>query len=173
MWKRTYLEKRARGNKPIQWYEEPGLDAGAFATMLGLCIDEANGGTWEAIAIGDSCLFQIRNRELLVRFPMDASGDFDNFPRLLSSLPQKNNEIDNIIRGIGGRWRIHDRFYLATDALAQWFLREFEKGNEPWENLDEMGSQRKSESSEGWIVELRKQKLIRNDDVALLRINLE
>jgi hypothetical protein len=46
--KRQYLAQRERSKKPVQWYEEPGLEAGAFAALLGLVFSPAHAG------IGDS-----------------------------------------------------------------------------------------------------------------------
>ena len=31
--KAGYLKRREAGNRPVQWYEEPGLAAGAFSTL--------------------------------------------------------------------------------------------------------------------------------------------
>ncbi len=62
-WKKNYLNERERCNKPIQWYEEPGLQAGAFSTLLGLVLEDSKEGQsrkWNAIAIGDTCLFHVR-----------------------------------------------------------------------------------------------------------------
>src|SRR5262249_55482937 len=46
-----------RGNEQsgagVPWYLEPGLIQGAFATFLGLVIEE---NSWHALAVGDSCL---------------------------------------------------------------------------------------------------------------------
>src|SRR5688572_16388547 len=33
-WLRRYLRRRERLGRPIQWFEEPGLAAGAFAALL-------------------------------------------------------------------------------------------------------------------------------------------
>jgi hypothetical protein len=38
IWKSSYLHGREKRNRPIQWYEEPGLQAGAFSTFFGLTI---------------------------------------------------------------------------------------------------------------------------------------
>lgn len=140
--------------------------------MLGLVIRESKKRSWEAFAVGDSCLFQVREKELLIRFPVGSSCDFGNFPSLLSSLHKRNADIDKRLLAIGGRWRSGDRFYLATDALAQWFMKEFEQGCEPWTIVDELASQESNQAFEDWMSDLRSKKLIRNDDVTLLRINL-
>ncbi len=54
------------GDAGVPWYLEPGLIQGAFATFLGVVIEETN---WHALAVGDSCLFQVRaGRTCALRF---------------------------------------------------------------------------------------------------------
>jgi hypothetical protein len=52
-------------DRQLPWYAEAKLQHGAFATFLGLAVDRDDSGatTWEAIAIGDSCLFQTCGEE--------------------------------------------------------------------------------------------------------------
>ncbi|WP_163995935.1 protein phosphatase 2C domain-containing protein [Pyxidicoccus caerfyrddinensis] len=61
------------GAKPLPWYAEEKLREGAFATLLGVRLSEQPtvdcSGTWEALAVGDSCLFQLRRGGLLRSFP--------------------------------------------------------------------------------------------------------
>lgn len=172
-WKQSYINKRARIRKPIQWYEEPGLEAGAFSTFLGLRIEDENLNAWQAIAVGDSCLFQVRDNDLIISFPISASKEFGNFPGLLCSNSQKNKKITEIIRSVSGRWAIKDRFYLASDALAQWIIKEHEQGGEPWSILDEFILGGGKNDFLDWLLDLRIQRKIRNDDIALMRIQVD
>src|SRR4051812_21505254 len=41
------------------WFVEARMRQGAFATLLGVRVDAAGG--WEAVAVGDSCLFHVRD----------------------------------------------------------------------------------------------------------------
>lgn len=170
-WKLAYLEYRKRKDNPIRWYEEPGLDNGAFATLLGLRIEELSGGRWHAIGIGDSCLFHVRNERLITHFPIKDSASFNNSPRLLASKASHMEGLESEDMVIEGTWLFKDRFYLATDALSQWFLKEYENGNEPWTMVDDIASSRSS-AFEEWINRLRNQKQIKNDDVTLLEIRI-
>src|SRR5262245_55189804 len=58
-------------NGPTPWFVQDRIQQGAFAAFLGLVLDEAvtwRGGKrkrWRVLAIGDSCLFQIREGKLL------------------------------------------------------------------------------------------------------------
>jgi hypothetical protein len=175
-WRADYLRKRERNNKPIQWYEEPGLEAGAFATFQGLeFVDCGEDGTnrWRAVAVGDACLFQIRGERLLVKFPIENSGDFTNSPSLVASAPARNEKMLAAVKEASGDWQVDDQFFLATDALACWFLRQTEAGGAPWKTLGDFGTRDERQPFLHWMAALRDSKEIRNDDVTLLRLFIE
>ena len=49
--------------RPLPWYAEEKAQQGAFAAFLGLrltCPGRRSPGRWRAMAMGDSCLFQLR-----------------------------------------------------------------------------------------------------------------
>jgi hypothetical protein len=171
-WYQAYIEQRNRRNRPILWYEEPGLRSGAFATILGLRIDEADGGTWKAFAVGDSCLFQVQGQTLTARFPIGSSSEFNNFPALIASDQERNRDLEKKIVKTGGTWQVGDKFFMMSDALAQWFLKEHEQGLKPWDMLGSLGSPDALESFSAWVYSLRTQKAIRNDDTTLLQVSL-
>ena len=56
----------------IPWHGEAKTRAGALATLLGLSIvrqpGSSSGLRWRALAVGDSCLFLVRQDELLLSF---------------------------------------------------------------------------------------------------------
>src|SRR6202035_1577371 len=59
-----YTKDREKRSFPIQWYEEPGLAKGAHATILTAEFRDGRRGrlpAWNATALGDSCLFQVRD----------------------------------------------------------------------------------------------------------------
>src|SRR5260370_36802761 len=62
-----YINEREQRGLPIQWYEEPGLAKGAYATLLVVEFSDGRRGyppRWKAAGIGDSCLFQVRGESL-------------------------------------------------------------------------------------------------------------
>jgi serine/threonine protein phosphatase PrpC len=63
-----------RTAKPLPWYAERKRQQGSFAAFLGLSLEEK--GTWSAFAVGDSCLFQVRNDSLMTCFPIERSDQF-------------------------------------------------------------------------------------------------
>ena len=46
-------------------------------------------GYWKVAAYGDSCIFHIRNSNLIKSFPLSYSSEFNNTPNLISSLKEK------------------------------------------------------------------------------------
>jgi hypothetical protein len=171
-WKHWYLTGRERSRRPIQWYEEPGLEAGAFSSLVGLSLFPRfrnRPGRWRALAVGDSCMFQMRGEKLLKCFPLVHSADFTNSPALVASNPRYRTAA---VRTASGSWRAGDRFYLMTDALASWFIRESEQGKCPWSTLRGFRTSDRPGDFSAWVQDLRRDRDIRNDDVTFLRIDL-
>lgn len=167
----AYLEERDRNERPIQWFEEPGLEKGAFATLLGVAFatdPDPTGGQWEATAVGDSCLFQVRDGELLSAFPIKSSSEFDSTPKLV---PSRTCDADKVLAAVDvqrGEWRSGDTFFLATDAVAATFLAAYESGGAPWEGLSAV----RPEAFPAFVASLRDGRSLRNDDVTVMRIEV-
>jgi hypothetical protein len=169
--------RRLVGREPLPWYAEEKLRDGAFSSLLGLTIgrefrgDESE-GPWEAFAIGDSCLFQVRDGELIARFPLDQAELFDNRPVLVSTVASRNGRLDEALRVADGQWVNGDVFYLMTDALACWFLRRWELRSNPLFFLNEVQTQA---DFERLVDEQRADstddgaRMLKNDDVTLVR----
>jgi hypothetical protein len=170
------LQKRWRSAvswRPLPWYAEQKLQAGAFAAMLGLQLRGANvTGTWHAIAMGDSCLFHLRADGLLNSFPVADSRCFNNRPRLISTNPAYNSAAAAYLRAITSTWQSGDSFYLMTDALACWFLGQVETGGNPCRILQSFDRNDQVQDFSSFVQDSRNSKLMRNDDVTFVRIDL-
>lgn len=170
---RCYLESRRAARRPIEWFEEPGLDRGAHATVLGVELDwSPEGGlTWVAESLGDSCLFQVRGDELVAAFPLQDAAAFDNAPKLV---PTQSKQLDRVVASLeqaSGTCRDGDVLYLATDALAAWFLAAASAGDAPWRELAAIPSG-DAEGFAEWALGRRDAGLMRNDDVTVLRVEV-
>jgi protein phosphatase 2C-like protein len=158
----------------LPWYGEEKRDQGAFATFLGLAIEKSAtkpGGRWKAWAVGDSCLFQVREKELLGAFPVERAAAFGNQPALLCSRAGTRKE--PAVQQAKGIWEPGDQLFLMTDALAQWFLQRHEAQKEPWQSLVFRLADAKPDAAlTGYIDGLRDRSEMRNDDVTLLAIRL-
>ena len=172
--KRWLLGVRRR---PLPWYAEAKMEVGAFAALLGLQLiaDDVEGnkcGSWEAIALGDCCLAHMRGETLVDLFPISHSMDFNNRPMLLSSNAAYNESTARQLLSIQGNWMPEDAFYLMTDALAAWFLCQVEVGRKPWAILRDLGTADQPKDFITLVRELRDSKVLRNDDVTLLRVDV-
>ncbi len=168
--------KRAVGQKPLPWYAEEKLRAGAFSSLAGVTIfpPECPGevaGQWQGTAIGDSCLLQVRGGDLVRSFPFSNADEFNSRPRLLSSLDSDHSE-DFAVGTVSGSWQTGDTFYLMTDALACLCLRGVEANGPLFDRLHALETQ---SDFEMLIAESRStgdaggRPLLKNDDVTLVR----
>jgi hypothetical protein len=161
----------------LPWYVERKLQQGSFAALLGmkLCIDGpgiAHEGAWRAFVIGDCCLFHWRNNELLKSFPYESSRDFNNSPLLLSTNSGSWTSEVAHRKAIRGRWERGDTFVLATDAVAQWILAEYEHREDPWLLLRDLNDNVPGCTFYELLSKMRTEGRMRNDDATIVRIEL-
>jgi hypothetical protein len=165
--------------RPLPWYAEAKRAQGAFATLLGLALrqpgpaPDEQPGLWRAVAIGDSCLFQVRGEELQRSFPLSRSEEFGNQPRLCGSRPHGNDSLNPERELAVGKFRPGDRFLLMTDALAQWFLYQTEQGDHPALDVAHLLAQADPQAAfAAWVEERRQRPGLRNDDVTVMIIDV-
>ncbi|MFF7280524.1 hypothetical protein [Streptomyces griseorubiginosus] len=169
-----YQEDRAAQGRPITWYEQPGLEKGAFATVLGteirgtLLETGETSWSWHAFALGDSCLFQIRDGAVHTSFPVTDLEEFGITPQLLGS---RNRDWELVARRMTvahGELEPGDELLLSTDALAAWTLAGEVAGLLPGRQLAAIAPQGEEQFAE-WIAHQRSGGHMRNDDVTLIR----
>jgi hypothetical protein len=181
----SYIMDRENAARPLRWYERPGIEKGAFATLLALHVNtdsqhakeaetRVNPGSprviggWSSAALGDTCLFQVRDGQLHIAFPLSESADFDTSPALLGSTNADREAIADHVRLAEGAVAEGDDFFVCTDALAAWFLARAEEGDRPWEtlrDLTEIGFAK-------WVSDARRTDGLRNDDVTLVHMDV-
>ena len=149
---------------PFSWHTEEKFADGAFAAFLGVTF-AADRGHWQAVAVGDCCLFQVRQRGLLHAFPMTAADAFGNQPGLIGS---RQSATVSAGAAAEGDWQDGDHLFLMTDALAQWFLRSTEAAEQPWDAILALTEKAVFEE---WISGIRESAALRNDDVTLMVIS--
>jgi hypothetical protein len=163
----------------LPWYKEEKARLGAFSTFLGLQFDQnprsGNGhsakGTWRALALGDACLFHIRDDQLLspTPFPIASSKEFGVTPPLISTDARYTRKSLTHLKTASGYYEAGDTFVLATDAIAQWLMCTYEEGGQPWNEIGLM----EEPAFQEFVSNLRRARAMRNDDVTLLVIRVE
>jgi len=163
------------GRLNLPWHAELKAKQGAFATLLCLNLwqptDHSLGsGTWRAIAIGDSCMFQFRDGQRISTYPIESSQDFTNSPVLLSSQLSRNMQVWGNLSEKSGDWQSGDEFLLMTDAISGWFLRMLEEGHSPLECIHNafLHDSATSDAFDLWINDMRSRDLIHNDDTTIV-----
>jgi hypothetical protein len=155
----------------LPWNQQAKARLGAHSTFLGVELEMAETGAaawgapcgaWRAMAVGDSCLFHVRAGALLTAFPLACAATFGGSPALVATNPAYRGAGIDRLATAQGELRLGDTLLLATDALAQWFLRRHERGESPWHDL------LTAAHFPAFIAAQRAQHHLRNDDVTLL-----
>jgi hypothetical protein len=148
----------------------------ALASFLGLMVHPSgwlDGRRWEAVAVGDSCLFQIRDGLLYRSFPCARLSDLEAADGRIGSRTSFETVLRQHEARGGGDWARADEFWLMSRPLARWFLRRLEEWHRPWEVLgallDRGGSPRAFAS---WVDELREHRELENEDITLIGVCL-
>jgi hypothetical protein len=155
--------------RDLPWYAVEQARRGAFAALVGLTLDET--GTWQALAVGDSCLFLVRDGQVHTALPLSDPEAFGNQPLLLGSRAVANASL----RGAGaiataeGTWEPGDTFLLMSDALAATFLAQsLVARSRDGAALEVLAFERTAAGFRRWVRCLRAERLLRNDDVSLV-----
>ncbi len=152
----------------VPWNAEEKRNQGAFTTFLGLNL--LTDGTWQALAVGDSCLFQVRGGELLTAMPLNDAAQFDNVPWLVGSRQPLTEEWRaEAVHTQKGDWTSGDQFWLLTDAVAQWLLESVHNEGSPHSlALPFDGT---TAGFADWVASERTAGKLRNDDCTWLAID--
>jgi hypothetical protein len=149
-------------------------DEGSFATMLCCQIDGLDGPrpTWTAAALGDTVLFHVRDRVLLQQFPEIEADDFGLNPDGIFTHAAQ-------LEGMCVRLQLYhhndplmpgDHLFLATDALAEWMLRQCRV--DPDGLWDWLASLDNKLAFAKMVADYRRARQLKNDDVTLLRVTI-
>lgn len=155
----------------VEWYRKATQNKNfGSSTFVGLKLhtpDQGGNTYWECLAIGDSCLFQVKaNSKEIIPFPMTRYEDFSSVTDAVHSLSQYKSPPPLFCNGYYDK---NDIFLLATDALAEWILKDLESQGKRWVKLLTLSDQ---EEFAKLIENLRSDKLIENDDTTFLRLKV-
>lgn len=134
--------------------------------MLGA--PQAHRMRWKAEAVGDSCLFVIRDDRLLHSFPLSRPAEFTHSPVLITTDSKQNRLVCEHLKLADGDCQPGDSFLLMTDALAKWFLGRHVVNEKPWRRLGELTDEVEFRR---FVAEEREAGRIENDDTTLMAIH--
>lgn len=158
------------------WYMKNAFDGGACTALAAITLRDANifeeAGRFSALAVGDCALFQVRGNSLLTAFPYQHSTTFQRRPYQIASHAKYNRTLDDHIQRIEGWWESGDQFFLMTDAIAAWFLRQAEAHRWPWQTLRKLEQRGRDPRFGQWVNTLRREGQIQDDDVTLIHITV-
>ncbi len=166
-WRQYYLAQLR--NPSRQWWQGGSqLKDRGSSTFIGLHLQNGQNSQpqqWQTVAVGDTCLFILeRNTQTLLACPLTTSQAFKGTTPCFASLPEYPSSPPQFEEGW---YEVGDTFLLATDALAQWLLRDYENQGQAWKALFEI---KEFEEFTRMIGQLRQEKLIKNDDTTMIVI---
>lgn len=142
---------------------------GSFATMLGCELSGMDGPTpwWEAVALGDTVLFHVREGRLVAHFPPLAPDDFGLAPDGVHTSPASLDSMMSRLRYRRGPVGPGDVLFIATDAMAHWMLSSADP-----RLFGILGDLDHPDVFAALVADRRASGALRNDDVTLMRIRL-
>lgn len=151
------------------WYVQEVVRRGAFATFLGVMLQRRRSGfAWTAAAVGDTCLFHVRDDQLLAAFPMTDPDAFGLTPPLVATERRHRTAGLDQIQTTTGLARTGDTILLATDAFAAWALRAAAEDPDVWHILTLLNATAFASLLSG----LRERDAIEDDDMTLLQCHI-
>ena len=88
---------------------------------IGVAPDDSRPLSWQAVAVGDSCLFVVRGGRLYSSFPLEDTAQFDNSPALVCSNPANAGDlwegVRRHMRGVRARGPV-DLGFRRPDMLV-------------------------------------------------------
>ncbi|WP_127534553.1 protein phosphatase 2C domain-containing protein [Paenibacillus kobensis] len=170
-------QKKTNG-KSLPWYAQEKLSSGAFSTLAGITFRFAaddESAAFDAMAVGDSCIFHVRGDTMVASFPLSTADDFRRRPVLISSNAANNVQLKEFVRLWSGTAEAGDVFWLMTDALACWLLTRYEEDRSVIRLIHQLADEhdfnhlvheeRRRPHREGYFY-------LRNDDVTFIRLKL-
>ncbi len=144
------------------WVQDTGAREGAFATLLGGFMED---GRVRLISVGDCCAFQLRGTRVTGTFPLTDADQFGSHPDVLGNVAsQRDLRLSEVVRRGDFELTDGDELVVASDALSEWLLRS-RNSHPAWLAVSSVGAG----GFRDLCHDLRIAKLMKNDDVTLLR----
>jgi hypothetical protein len=161
-------------NLDLSWYAEEKASSGSFAAFVGVQLDlESLEPCWKAIALGDSCLIHCRGKKILSALPISEPERFNAMPVLVPSHgSMQAAALQRVTVGCGSIEH-GDVVLLLSDAASAWYLKLRETDESTRFDFDRLlEGVRNCEVAQLFESE-RLAGRIKNDDIAVIRIQVE
>lgn len=149
----------------LAWNAKAKAEQGSFSTFLGLDLKPDVGFRWNAISVGDSCLFKIKSGQITGSFPLQTSSEFNYNPHLICSI---SDSYKSHVATISGMLEKDESLLLATDSVSKWIAQRHETN--PTENILKVLPQDNAQMKEFFSKEIDAGNM-KNDDLTLLVIS--
>jgi hypothetical protein len=150
------------------WYQANAKRRGSFAAFVGIRLFPSDTGfAWQSMAVGDCCLFHVRDDVLTTAFPLSNPASFGQSPDLVPSAAQSVERLRNKVKVRSGEAVPGDLVLLCSDALAKFFLEESPHGKPLWTAIRSITD---NDEFAQFVRYLRSKNAIDIDDVTLLRL---
>lgn len=141
----------------------------ALSTFIGMEFNNER-DSWNAIVIGDSCLFHIRESEFN-SYPLKSLEDFQYRPNSFASF-ENDNPVGDSPEIINGDVNPDDIFIIATDALSKYIFMHNEIGKRDF-IIKELLQIENPKHFEEFVQNARNAELkLVNDDVTLMVVSV-
>lgn len=156
--------------RQLSWYAEEKARSGSFAAFVGVQFELAgNGARWRAVALGDSCLIQLRGGAIRHALPISDYQSFTATPLLIPSASVLRPVLARAVVA-SGLIEAGDVFLLLSDAAACWYLKLSLEGKPLRERFDFLLAAAQNDELARMFEAERRERRIVDDDVAILRI---
>ncbi|MGH9941969.1 MAG: hypothetical protein ACRD9R_06375 [Pyrinomonadaceae bacterium] len=167
-WLRDYW----RGRR-LPWYGEEKARGGSFAAFVGLRFESGGAGLgWRAVAVGDSCLVQLRAGRIQTAMPISSHLGFNSCPALVpSAAALQESALAQSLTTQAGVAEPGDVFLLLSDAVAAWLLELYETGRHTLAaEFDSLLAASENETLTRLLRRKRRERRLKDDDVAIVRV---
>jgi hypothetical protein len=146
----------------------------ALASFLGLVVQGGRwlGRRWEAVAVGGCGLFQVRGGLLHRSFPLTRPADLDAAEARVGARTSFEPVLRRHEARGEGDWAPGDTFWLMSQALGRWFLRQVQEWQRPWDLLEPLLERPGQAGFAEWVEELRRQGEVGDGDITLMGVCL-
>lgn len=157
----------------LPWSKAAAFERGSFATLLSIRHNSSRSEI-EAVGVGDTVFLLIEGQDVVRRFPLASSGEFEQRPQLLSTRSRLNSFLEdplfNTTHTLVAAVTPKAIVLVLTDAIGSWCYKALEEGRNDWRLLLSIKSE---DEFRDFVWNERAEKRMKSDDTTLVRLSFE